>query len=179
MSNPIEAYFQHKPKEPLIPGHGSILSVALEMTNYTWGVRVFWVIFLAFFLPSIALGTVSPVMAKLAIDRVRSTNRTGGAIGAVYAWGMVGSILGTFLTGFLLIDVLGAKGVLLLIATVLALAATVIGTTWHAVWAGIPLGLCIITFVPLPLLRTQGEKWGIREPRGTRAPRAKRRRLHR
>ena len=166
VSNPIGAYFQNKPKEPLIPGHSSILSVALEMTNYTWGVRVFWVIFLAFFLPSIALGTVSPVMAKLAIDRVMRTKRTGGAIGAVYAWGMVGSILGTFLTGFLLIDILGAKGVLLMIATILALAATVIGTTWHAVWAGIPLGLCIITFVPVPVLRTQGEKWGIREPRG-------------
>jgi len=169
VANPIAAYLRNEPKEPLIPGKSSILSVALEMTSYTWGVRVFWVIFLAFFLPSVALGTVSPVLAKLAIDRVRLTNRTGGAIGAVYAWGMVGSILGTFLTGFLLIDILGAKGVLLLIATVLALAATVIGTTWHAVWAGIPLGLCIITFVPLPLLRAQGEKWGIREPRGNPA----------
>ncbi len=166
VANPIETYVRDKAREPLIPGGGSILSVAIEMTNYTWGVRVFWVIFLAFFLPSIALGTVSPVMAKLAIDRVRSSKRTGGAIGAVYAWGMVGSILGTFLTGFLLIDVLGAKGVMLMIATILALAATVIGSTWHAIWAGIPLGLCIITFVPVPLLKAQGEKWGIREPVG-------------
>ena len=117
VTNPIETFVGGKERVPLIPGHGSILSVALEMTNYTWGVRVFWVIFLAFFLPSIALGTVSPVMAKLAIDRVRATHRTGGAIGMVYAWGMVGSILGTFLTGFLLIDILGAKGVLLAIAT--------------------------------------------------------------
>ena len=171
VANPIE-YFQGKPKQALIPGHGSILSVALEMTNFTWGVRVFWVIFLAFFLPSIALGTVSPVMAKLAIDRVRLSNRTGGAIGVVYAWGMVGSILGTFLTGFLLIDVLGAKGVLLLIATILALAATVIGSTTHAIWAGIPLGLCIITFVPVPILKAQGEKWGIREPAGDPATKA-------
>ncbi len=166
VSNPIGAYFRDKPREPLIPGNSSILSMAVEMDSYTWGVRVFWVVFLAFFLPSVALGTVSPVMAKLAIDRVRMTKRTGGAIGSVYAWGMVGSILGTFLTGFLLIDLLGAKGVLLAIATILALAATVIGTTWHAVWAGIPLGLCIIMFVPLPILRAQGEKWGIREPVG-------------
>ena len=166
VSNPLGTYLRNEPREALIPNSTSILSMAIEMTNYTWGVRVFWVIFLAFFLPSIALGTVSPVMAKLAIDRVRLTKRTGGAIGAVYAWGMVGSILGTFLTGFLLIDVLGTKGVMLAIATTLALAATVIGTTWHAVWAGIPLGLCIITFVPVPLLKVQGEKWGIREPVG-------------
>ena len=87
------------------------------MTGVPWGVRLFWVIAAAFFLPSVALGTVSPVMAKLAIDRVRRTKRTGRAIGVVYAWGMVGSILGTFLTGFLLIDVLGTKGVLLAMAT--------------------------------------------------------------
>ena len=166
VSNPYEAFLEGKERIPLIPGHGSILSMAMEMKDYTWGVRVFWVIFLAFFLPSVALGTVSPVMAKLAIDRVRATKRTGGAIGAVYAWGMVGSILGTFLTGFLLIDVLGAKGVLLAIATMLALAATVIGTTVHAVWAGLTLGMCLIMFVPLPILRVQGEKWGLREPAG-------------
>jgi hypothetical protein len=105
-------------------------------------------------------------MAKLAIDRVKRTKRTGSAIGVVYAWGMVGSILGTFLTGFVLIDFLGTKGVLVLLATVTALAATVIGTTWHAVWAGIPLGLCIISFVPIEMLRKQADAWGIREIAG-------------
>ncbi len=53
---------------------------------------------------------------------------------------MVGSILGTFLTGFVLIDVLGTKGVLLLLGTAMAFAATILGSVWHAVWAGIPLG---------------------------------------
>ena len=147
-------------------GPNSVLSAAITMAGYPWGFRVFFVVFLVFFLPSVALGTVSPVMAKLAVDRVQRTKRTGGAIGMVYAWGMVGSILGTFLTGFLLIDVLGTKGVLILLATIMALAATVIGTTWHAVWAGIPLGLCIIAFVPIPMLRLQADRWGIREMAG-------------
>ena len=61
------------------------------------------------------MGTVSPVVAKLAVERLRQIKRTGAAIGQVYAWGMVGSILGTFLTGFFLIDVLGTKGVILLL----------------------------------------------------------------
>lgn len=154
------------------PGLSSILSGAVSMKGVDWSVRVFAVTALAFFLPSVALGTVSPVMAKLAIDRVRRTKRTGSAIGMVYAWGMVGSILGTFLTGFLLIDLLGTKGVLLLFATVLALASTVIGTTWNAIWAGIPIGLCIIAFVPVPvpwiaaMLQAQGVSWGLREPVG-------------
>ncbi len=154
------------------PGLSSILSGAVSMKGVDWSVRVFAVTALAFFLPSVALGTVSPVMAKLAIDRVRRTKRTGSAIGMVYAWGMVGSILGTFLTGFLLIDLLGTKGVLLLFATVLALASTVIGTTWNAIWAGIPIGLCIIAFAPVPvpriaaMLQAQGVSWGLREPVG-------------
>ncbi len=164
--NPIGYLFQGQPREALIRGSNSVLSAAITMSGVSWGVRVFFVTALAFFLPSVALGTVSPVMAKLAVDRVQRTKRTGSAIGIVYAWAMVGSILGTFLTGFLLIDQLGTKGVILLLATILALAATVIGTTWHAVWAGIPLGLCIISFVPLPMLRVQGEKWGIREVAG-------------
>ena len=166
VSNPIGYFFKGEARDPLVKGAGSILSAAISMSGFSWGVRLFIVISLAFFLPSVALGTVSPVMAKLAIDRVQRTKRTGGAIGMVYAWGMVGSILGTFLTGFLLIDVLGTKGVLVLLATIMALAATVIGTTWHAVWAGIPLGLCIISFVPLPMLRTQADRWGIREAPG-------------
>jgi len=166
IANPVGHLFRKEESVPLIKGFNSVLTNAISMSGVTWGVRVALVTALMFFLPSVALGTVSPVMAKLAIDRVRRTKRTGGAIGAVYAWGMVGSILGTFLTGFLLIDVLGTKGVILLLATVLALVATIIGGTWHAVWAGIPLGLCIICFVPLPVLRAQGEKWGIREPTG-------------
>ena len=64
------------------------------------------------------MGTVSPVVAKLAVDRLKRYKRTGTAIGQVYAWGMVGSILGTFLTGFVLIDLIGTKGVLLLLGTV-------------------------------------------------------------
>jgi hypothetical protein len=173
----------------LIPNSSSILSAAISMTTISvgtwqvhidWGVRLLIVITMAFLLPSIALGTVSPVMAKLAIDRVQRTKRTGAAIGIVYAWGMVGSILGTFLTGFVLIDVLGTKGVIIVLATVLALAATVIGTTWHAVWAGIPLGLCIIAFGPgllskVPIgfvqqvaatLTKKTDNWGMREPTG-------------
>jgi spermidine synthase len=66
-----------------------------------------------FILPALALGTISPVTAKMALDR---SLRVGSTIGSVYAWGAIGSILGTFATGFFLIAALGSKGVVLLIA---------------------------------------------------------------
>jgi len=132
----------------------------------SWPYRVLIVVTAVFFLPAVTMGTVSPVVAKLAVDRLKRYGRTGTAIGEVYAWGMVGSILGTFLTGFVLINHLGAMGVLLALAAVLGLAATVLGTIWHAAWAGIPLGLCFIAFLPMTWAQKIGEDWGIREPRG-------------
>ncbi len=147
----------------------------------TWPFRILFVVTLVFFLPALSLGTVSPVVAKLAVDRLKRYKRTGAAIGQVYAWGMVGSILGTFLTGFFLIDILGTKGVILLLGTTMAFGATLLGSVWHAVWAGIPLGLCVLAFTPpsfvdaigkvIPYVKGAafediGKRWGIREQLG-------------
>jgi len=52
---------------------------------------------LVFFPPAAVLGMISPVVAKMALDLGRKTGRT---IGSIYAWGVVGSIIGTFMTGF-------------------------------------------------------------------------------
>ncbi len=175
--------------------YNSLLATAPRRTSMTlpggydiplsWPYRILIVVMLVFFLPALSMGTVSPVVAKLAVDRRRRVHSTGTAIGQVYAWGMVGSILGTFLTGFFLIDLLGTKGVILVLVTVLALSATFLGDLVHAVWAGIPLGLCVLAFVPplwvgnvarfvrfLPAeineksFRELGERYGIREPEG-------------
>src|SRR5207244_3935727 len=68
--------------------------------------------------------------------------------------------------GFVLIDLLGTKGLLVLLATMLAFAATMLGSVWHAAWAGIPLGLCLIAFIPGTWFEKQGYAWGIREDKG-------------
>ncbi|MFI5455151.1 MAG: fused MFS/spermidine synthase [Isosphaerales bacterium] len=148
----------------------------------TWPFRILFVVTAVFLLPALTLGTVSPVVAKLAVDRLRRYHRTGTAIGQVYAWGMVGSIIGTFLTGFVLIDFLGTKGVILILGTTLAIGATLLGSVWHAIWAGIPLGLCVLAFTPpqyadvvakwkFPYINGAsfqkiGDRWGIREEVG-------------
>jgi spermidine synthase len=61
-----------------------------------------------FFLPCVILGTISPVVAKLA---VRDLDRTGRTVGKIYAAGTVGSIVGTFATGFFLISWFGTHAI--------------------------------------------------------------------
>jgi spermidine synthase len=69
-----------------------------------------------FFVPSVILGTISPIVAKLA---VRDLARTGRTVGSIYAAGTVGSIVGTFATGFLLISWLGTHAIVWGVAVLL------------------------------------------------------------
>ena len=152
IKNPLGHAFRGEAAVPIFEGVSSVLKQGASMTGFPWGLRVLTVVTAVFFLPAVTMGTVSPLVVKLAVDRLKSAKRAGTAIGQVYAWGMVGSLLGTFLTGFVLIDLLGTKGLILALAAGLALAAVIMGTTWHAVWAGIPLGLSLIAFMPFQLL---------------------------
>jgi spermidine synthase len=56
------------------------------------------------FVPCVILGTISPIVAKLA---VQDLDKTGSTVGQIYAAGATGSIVGTFATGFFLISRLG------------------------------------------------------------------------
>jgi spermidine synthase len=69
-----------------------------------------------FFLPSAILGTVSPVVAKLA---VRDLAETGSTVGKIYAAGSLGAIVGTFATGFVLISWFGTRTIVWGVAVVL------------------------------------------------------------
>jgi spermidine synthase len=77
-----------------------------------------------FFLPSTALGTISPVMAKYALAAGR---RVGNTVGSIYAMSAIGSIVGTFLAGFVLIPLLGITTIVALVGGLMALLALVMG----------------------------------------------------
>ncbi len=65
---------------------------------------------LLFFLPSVLLGMVPPVAVKHALDDL---GRAGKVVGRVYAASTVGSLVGTFLTGFVLIAHFGTRAIIL------------------------------------------------------------------
>ncbi|RME42918.1 MAG: hypothetical protein D6791_16675 [Chloroflexi bacterium] len=105
-----------------------------------------------FFVPSAILGAISPIVVKLA---VRDLAETGSTVGRIYASSAVGSIAGTFATGFVLIAwfgthriVWGVSVILLMLGLLLtvgnhrrllivpaALIAAGSAILWHQPWA--------------------------------------------
>ncbi len=86
--------------------------------------RVVLLSFLLFFVPSFLLGMISPVAVKLA---VRDLDTTGSVVGRIYALSTLGSILGTFVTGFWLVARFGTRATLLGVGAVLILSALLLG----------------------------------------------------
>ena len=66
------------------------------------------------------LGTVSPYAVRL---RIKDLKKSGTTVGNLYAVSTVGSIVGTFLSGFWLISYLGNTKILYLIAIILIFAS--------------------------------------------------------
>ena len=83
--------------------------------------------FMLFFVPMLALGTISPQVIRLSIP---DTGHAGRVSGTVYAWSTAGAIVGTFATGYFLIDLLGMARVLFLLSLVLLGLTFVLGRLW-------------------------------------------------
>ncbi|MDE2839504.1 MAG: fused MFS/spermidine synthase, partial [Chloroflexota bacterium] len=81
-----------------------------------------------FFLPSVFMGTITPVVVRLILDDL---TRTGGVVGRIYALSTVGAIAGTFATGFFLVSFFGTRTVILLVAIILLLVAVIFGNLWN------------------------------------------------
>jgi spermidine synthase/MFS family permease len=77
-----------------------------------------------FFPPVVLLGTLSPQVTRLALADLRHAGRTAGRISA---WSTLGALVGTFLTGWLLISLVGVYALVLVAATGLVVLAAVLG----------------------------------------------------
>jgi spermidine synthase len=72
------------------------------------GLQVLWLAALLFFLPSMLLGMVTPMIVKLSLS---SLDETGRVVGRIQAAASAGSILGVFAAGFFLISAFGTRAV--------------------------------------------------------------------
>ncbi|MER3441859.1 MAG: hypothetical protein C4296_10890 [Gemmataceae bacterium] len=78
-----------------------------------------------FFVPSTILGMISPVVVKLTVQNLETT---GNVVGKIYAFSTLGSILGTFATGFFLIEWVGTRTLIFIVGAVLVACAPLFGT---------------------------------------------------
>ena len=79
---------------------------------------------IVFFLPSVGLGLISPIVIKLTL---RNLDTTGHVVGWIYAFSTLGNIIGTFLTGFYLISWFPTNIIVLTVGAVLALVGLLVG----------------------------------------------------
>ena len=122
----------------VLGGLASVLVVAEDsldiasMVEWPLILEILLLITALFFIPAAVLGTISPVVVKLA---VHDLSRTGSTVGRIYAAGSVGSIVGTFATGFLLISWFGTHLIVWGVALVLVILGLLIllGRRW--LWA--------------------------------------------
>ncbi|MBW2735334.1 MAG: spermidine synthase [Deltaproteobacteria bacterium] len=135
------------------------------LMGFSWPARVLGTVILVFFLPAVILGTISPATAKMALEGSEAVGRT---IGSVYAWGAVGSIVGTMATGFWLIAWLGAQGVVLGTALVLGLVALLLGPRriFLGLWLCVLVGLLALPGVPSVRAHQVADALGLKEARG-------------
>ena len=97
-------------------------SAMLQQLATTLVARVLFIAISVFFLPAFLLGMISPVTVKLALANLE---KSGGTVGRIYAFSTLGSIAGTFATGFVLIAWLGTRTILLGVAITLLMSAIV------------------------------------------------------
>ena len=86
--------------------------------------RILLITTFIFFVPSCLLGMISPIVVKLTLNNLE---KTGNVVGKIYAFSTLGSILGTFATGFYLISWMGTRYILLTMGFILILSAFIFG----------------------------------------------------
>lgn len=77
----------------------------------------------AFFLPAALLSTITPLVIKL---QLRALEETGGIVGRFSALGTVGALLGTFLTGFVLIPLASTSDLMVGLGALLAVCGSLL-----------------------------------------------------
>jgi spermidine synthase/MFS family permease len=107
----------------LIPKEGPIARDVWLIT------RIVIVTALLFLPPTLILGMVSPIVIKLSLTDLR---QTGSIAGKIYAFSTVGSIVGTFVTGFYLVSAFGTRAIVLGVAIILITMAFVFGDLFNA-----------------------------------------------
>jgi spermidine synthase len=89
--------------------------------------QVIWLTAMLFFVPSTLLAMATPMLVKLSLA---SLGKTGRVVGRIQAAATLGSIVGTFATGFILISLFGTRAIIAGVAG----ALLVLGVAVYPLW---------------------------------------------
>lgn len=101
-----------------------------------------------FFIPSLLIGTIFPFILKLSAKNLNTIGETGGYLSAFSA---LGSIAGTFLTGFLFIGFIGTFKTILILASLFFLSGTMLIVSQKN-WLKNGFFLALATAIPFTLV---------------------------
>lgn len=123
------------------------LDEVVPLMTMSWPAQILMFSLAMLLLPCLLLGMVSPAAAAW---RLHMGVGAGRAFGDVYAWGSAGSIVATFATGYLLIDLIGSRPLIAVGVLVLACAAVLLGQGRLAptVWAAVAAALVVLPLLP-------------------------------
>lgn len=108
----------------------AVLPITVVMTNlqyppsFSLVSRIVVMMVTIFFAPAFIISMTTPVVIKLSL---KDLGHTGGVVGRIYAVSTCGSILSTFLTGFVLIASFGTRAIVVGVGVLLLLLAMTFG----------------------------------------------------
>jgi spermidine synthase len=102
-----------------------------------------------FFPPAFIISMTTPVVIKLSL---KDLGQTGGVVGRIYAVSTCGSILSTFLTGFVLIATFGTRNIALGVGVLLLLMAVTLGGLWTGDRAGATVATAVTAVLTVAVL---------------------------
>jgi len=107
-----------------------------------------------FALPSIFFGSISPIATRLMLKSLDETGKVTGKIGAIST---IGSLIGTFVGGFILIPYLGVQQVMLSVGVVMLLLSAIFSMQHFLKYAG--LGIIIVALYCIFPKGARGERF--------------------
>lgn len=106
-----------------------------------------------YFVPSMMLGLISPVVIKLTLQDLSAT---GNIIGRIYAASALGSIAGTFATGFYLISWFGTRAISLGVGMLLIFMGLLLGQWFRNRAVAAAAAIAIVLAAGLAVTQTEG-----------------------
>ena len=121
--------------ELLLAGLASALILVFDSNldsvaaSFSWPTiwQVLWLATLVFFLPSLLIGMVTPMIIKLSLS---SLDATGRVVGRIRGAAELGAIVGVFLTGFVLVEAFGTRTIVATVAIALGALAVLSSPLW-------------------------------------------------